>query len=516
MPGSTTSNRPLLSDSLSQAVFPVSDNVRHRVLDEIKHPNVTAEKLAQLIRHDPALALTLFRHVGGLTQGRAGSPQTLDHIISLLGLSRVEQLVTSAPGADTLSPAARARYHREMSISLHAATCAEQWCKTLSLPTPVFWAALLYRAPLWALSQRDDTAFAQWQLQRASRTGSSHQALEEKLFGDTIATLITTACEANSLPTLIHETATKTPRQWLQYGRTLHKTQPNAHDSAILVIQLANYLADAAAWQWTSRHCLRGQQWLARLLRQSLDETVSREHQLSASLIIYWPTSEHPAARLLGDYNHQRLLLAREKSRRKQLTERPAKGPATQSTDANTQTQAEAKADALEAPASLQHLLRQISHAEGADLQHIVHLAATTLCDEAGLERAAVMLLRPHSRRISTLHAAGCERSEPLAKLRCEWQATDVIGALTQKPASLFMQADNRPSVRRKLPAPLRQCWSSESFFLMSIFRDERPAVMLYADRDVTRRPLTGRQYQLFKRVGTALGEGLGRYQGRS
>lgn len=497
---------------LTATQFPVDTKIAKRVLAQLQRPSANATNLSAILRADPALCLTLFLACQQTQRSSsANRPQTLEHVITLLGLNQVKKLVAGAPSVSSLEPDVIATYKRQLAISYHAAVQAEQWAQQISYwpATTVYWAALLHRAPLWAMALQGGENIIALDHQRGS--GSADRSRDIQSLDQPLADIAFAVIQRWRLPDQSadgwRQLGWQNYRRWLNLCKGPSQPLPAALQSPSFAVALANRLAEAADWNWFHRSTKRLQQIASRALGWELSRFVSRTHQWAAQASRALGPEANPASQLLCGFDRKAAL-------QMQISEHINSEPANMKLAKTEPTQPVKQPSIAASPSVLEAILR-LREKPGSfkNLHEMMDLVIATLVQETGVERATISLYNKTRSELRTYFHRGCADDPSLRDLSFTLQATDLFHALLKKTTSLFMQENNVHQIWPKLPGQFKQACDKEQFFLMSVFRGRQAVAFIYADRGISGRPLTDRQYQLFKNLGQALNHCLTRYQ---
>jgi HD-like signal output (HDOD) protein len=95
---------PTLTAFFESAKLPVMSEVAHSLVRSLNDPAATAAQIESIIGKDPALTANLLRMANSAQFGMSRQVLSLDHAITLLGMSRIRSLALST----SISTACRA------------------------------------------------------------------------------------------------------------------------------------------------------------------------------------------------------------------------------------------------------------------------------------------------------------------------------------------------------------------------------------------------------------------------
>lgn len=481
---------------------PINPHARAIALERFA-AGASASELAIHLERDPALVLLIFRAANRALARYEREAHTLEHAISLLGGGRIQKLFDEAT---TLDPehAFAASYRQALLRSQHAAAQARLWADGTGLwpADEVFWSTLLAAAPLWLLALEAGPALRDLE-QLCARQGAVSRHQIDAVLGCDTRTLGAALAERWALPQMSRLSWNKQnighPRQWIQLARAARLDEPPAikgrelgdlcHHPA-LVVALANALATEVDWDWHSRRSLRLLSAAATACRRPLATIVSFCHQTAAKVSRSHAESGllTPAAKLLCYWNQTYCWVNPPASR---TNTPPAATPAA-ATHATPSPAERVFATAMQR-------LRTPTAVSGT--RAALELAVKALHEGLGFSRVAAMFVRPQNRELQTVLSAGTERSPALRQLRFAVQNNQLLTQLLAKPVCLLVGADNRAKYWRHFPESLRAAINCDSFAVMTVFANERPVALIYAD--AAPQPLLNgsRQHRLFKQL---------------
>jgi hypothetical protein len=172
---------------------------------------------------------------------------------------------------------------------------------------------------------------------------------------------------------------------------------------------------------------------------------------------------------------------------------------------------AAAPAEAATAKPSLADILRELNRASdaGGSFNQIMGLAIRALAEGIGFERIVFGLLMAGQNVLKTRYIVGATQDDPMRAFQVDLTAPHIFTKLMLKPQSIWLNATNRAQFESMLPKALRQTAGDTEFVAMSLFVDDRPVGLFYADNRTG--TLTEAQYAAFKQVCLMTGQCLTR-----
>lgn len=174
------------------------------------------------------------------------------------------------------------------------------------------------------------------------------------------------------------------------------------------------------------------------------------------------------------------------------------------------------KAAPVAAKPTLNDILREIQQAgrSGASFNQIMSLSIRAMADGIGLQRIVFGLLLAGQNALKTRYVVGVEGDDPLRGFHVDLTAPHLITKLMLKQQSVWLNQSNRAQFEALLPKSLRQSVGEGEFFAMSLFVEDKPVGLFYADNRGGP-GLTEAQYAAFKQVCMLSGQSLSRHARR-
>ncbi|MGQ5522966.1 HDOD domain-containing protein [Chitinimonas sp. PSY-7] len=170
----------------------------------------------------------------------------------------------------------------------------------------------------------------------------------------------------------------------------------------------------------------------------------------------------------------------------------------------------EAKPAAPSRP-TVQGILRELQHAgqSGASFNQIMGLTIRAHADGIGLKRIVFGLLLAGQNALKTRYIVGAAENDPLRTFHIDLSAPHIFTKLMLKPQSIWINATNRGQFESLLPRGLRQAIGQGDFLAMSLFVENKPVGIFYADNRGG--AVSETQYNEFKQVCLMAGQSLTR-----
>lgn len=152
----------ILAKFFESAKLPVMSEVAHALIRTLNDPDASATQVQAILAKDPALTANLLRLANSAQFGLSRQVQSLDHAISLLGMSRVRALALS-DSISTVFPAVEGLNRIEFWNSSMACAAYAQWLGGLAeIDAQQAWlAGMMLRLGELIIAQRSPDALVQ-------------------------------------------------------------------------------------------------------------------------------------------------------------------------------------------------------------------------------------------------------------------------------------------------------------------------------------------------------------------
>ncbi|MCE5180422.1 MAG: HDOD domain-containing protein [Betaproteobacteria bacterium] len=455
----------------------------------IKAERVTPGQIAAVVLHDPLMTLKLLRFVNGASRSRLSHEvMTVETAIMMLGvgpffyrhanLKSVEEHLSSKNGA-------LPGLMRVLSRSHHAAWQARDWAILHAdmKSEELYVAALLNdlgNLTLWAFAP--DQAM---QIRRESRRKKiSLPEAEKAVMGFELKSLQFALSEVWNLPEMMlsamHDEAAPHPRM---HG-----------------VVLASTLACRAETGWYDEQLPASYEAIADMLRLPLNEVVSIIHQNAVISARHWQWYGVPPAATW-------------------LPMLPGEWPEELVVEEDVAVAAEAVPQKMEGsevcmmpqPARLQQMTDEISaHLDGSlNLHDMISLVLKGMHEGIALDRVVFALMTTDRGAVKAKYVVGAMPDSPLRQFQFGIPSTGLFGRLMGKVQSVWFNEDNRKALEPLISQEIWQLIGDGDFFAMSLFMNDRPVGLFYADRKHGSCALDERSYQEFKKLCLLAAKGL-------
>ena len=526
---------------LSLATVPVLASTRAAVQELSGRVTLSNLRVATIAMADPGLALQLLREANVQAHERRElEVSTITHAVSLLGMEQTLDFVTRLRTVEDIRP----RLRREgllhaMARAAHAAGLAREWTagrKEAAIETAVCATVLRHAAELavWAGHPESHKLFA-----RLAAKGGPEA--ETGLFGETLAALGARLAEDGHLPDALRGALDDT-------GALQPRLTPSILASAIANATARDWYAPATMQLMSLRAELAGidpergpalvQSATVRVARQSPfgaamsaarylllapgERFVAEEAEppVAAEATTKTPAEPPKAARAAGTRpaaapGTRTAAEPATPSAGKAPAPRPAgptpPAPATAATPPVTRAQPGGETPATgpapkadeEAFRESARLLVEVRRGR-ATVQKVLPRLVDGMREGLGFDRAVFALVNREKQCLQGRYTSG----EPSAeKLEVDLSRANLIAQLMKAPQGLWLHAGTRERLMPYLPRTLRAYLGTRSFCAMSLFVQERPIGLLYADYEGD--AVDERAYSRFKQVAVELAAAL-------
>jgi len=495
---------------LSGKTLPVRISTLVRLKRALADERTTLLQLGLQIRRDPVLALHVTRLAQIRHEAKGSTVTGIDHAIASIGMTTLEQLTGELETIKLHAHSVAQRsFFRAIAASHHASVQAADWVHHKRLPytEEVRLAALFYGLAHWMLWLYAPLHKSRFQLDVIENNRNPVE-VEREIFGCTtqeigcaladhwkLSTLTLQALDHNTSPSQstlkqLHMRALKDPRLENEDLRHLnHLVQQH-----YFPVKLANWMTLTVNRGWSQPRAKRMFDLISDYLDQPLDETMARLHRncaeaargyhvpgvmTAAAELILLPGSEQLPYRL----SRHELEAYAKRYPAPQVPETPTPEPNPTRTFNPV----------LLTPYIFEQELERLNNGYPAYTKpaHILRGLLQGLYRGLGLERVALWLVHPQTRYLTAARVVGVEAEAPMAHLRVDLNQPGLLSSLCEKPAMLVIDDSNRDRIQAALPSSLRSWLGAEDCLLMSVFQDQVPLAVIYADRIGATEPLS-------------------------
>ncbi len=491
-------------------------------------------KMAATIERDPALCLHLFLTANRKNRARNRDNDveilSLSHVITILGMQGVVDCVKKAPQIKLHKSDAYQKSFLQAQASSHfGGELMGHWATVnhLGSAEKLKWATILAGAPRWILWREAYLQMRKYEWLVEHDFQSAQQA-EKKIFGCRLDDIICvlgrklmlphlaqSVLERNQLPNLAQWGQLVSPKylDFLDADTKLKRLKSNPTTLMAVVLHLAQQLPLG----WMTSKSLRAQKALSHLTGQSLNAVVQQNHQLAVvashngvaghtllpAVSLLWPTkaiNERPWLR------RPMLCLLPDKA-----IEKPKNKPVAVST----------RIDLMDVPPPrepdrrlLMDLINQFKSQLGSfKTVHDVLLKCNKAISEGlGMRRACICVLSQGGKVLIPHYCVGIPSDSPVRALKISMEDNRLFTKLLSKIASYRVDVDNYSQVLNMLSTEVADVMINKNFMVMSIFANDKPIGVVYADTDSKEENISETEYMAFKTICQSTSLALGSY----
>ena len=491
-------------------------------------------KMAATIERDPALCLHLFLAANRKSRAHNNDSDveilSLSHVITILGMQGVVDCVKQAPQMKLhKSDAYQKAYLQAQANSHFGGQLMDHWVKVnhTGSAEKLKWATILAGAPRWILWREAYLQMRKYEWLVEHDFQGAQQA-EKKVFGCKLDDIICvlgrklmlpqmaqSVLERNQLPKLPQWGKLASPRylDFLDADAKLKRLKSSPTTLMAVVLHLAQQLPLG----WMTAKSLRAQKVLSHLTGQHLDSVIQQNHRLAVTashhgvagqtilpaMSLLWPT------KAINQHSWLRppmLCLLPDKE-----TEKPKKKSVELST----------RVDLMDVPPPrepdrrlLMDLINQFKSQLGSfDTVHDILITCNKAIFEGlGMRRACICVLSQGGKVLIPHYCVGIPSDSQVRGLKIPMDDNRLFTKLLSKIASYKVDVDNYSQVLNMLSTEVAEVMLNKNFMVMSIFANDKPIGVVYADADSKEECISETEYMAFKTICQSTSFALGSY----
>lgn len=442
---------------------------------------------------DPGFAVALLKRVNSGRRGGLSSPVgAIQGAALLLGVQQLKQIPRGLPQLTLPAPdVAWQGYMRAVSRAYHAAYQAYDWATSAGdkMPMEIFEAAFLsYVGELGVRSTCGDHLPRIKTL--VQRHGRAPADAETAVLGCTLSDLTKALVAVWRLPRLVIDAMVADD------------------DVPILRTALVRHavrLADCAEYGWYTEPVDTCLETVAPLLELPVAEVARGVHRVAvAAARDTLSFAVRPAAALLirtdGPEPEDELLpedsaIAAEAS---------AVEPAPVAADTTTPTAPE--------QAPYERIRDEIEHAVAGGRMTLRQLMAAVMrgfTQGLGLSRVVFAMLSRDQQRLQARYLGGATTQGRISGFLIDLRQAALFRNLLQKPHAIWVNEANQAELWPLLPAAFKELIDTDTFYAMSVFVDQTPIGVFYADRLLAGEPLDEASFERFQALCRTAAHGI-------
>ncbi len=499
----------LLNKLQAVHLLPVLPGSKKRVLLALHHLNSNAHRVALACSQDPVMQFQLWCHANQKLSDSGNELHHLEHGISLLGMTHIENFVHNCTELNTPNP----EYLEVLIQSDLAAKIVTNLLPNGASDRELYGAATRFlRWSEWILWHHYSAQVAQ--KLSSNLRGYPINRVDRELFGGKLHHTITNAARHLPLPSPLLGTLLQPRRPILQLlARSQraefhswlenHQTEERLFSDRSLTLLLANELAKQLCEAPSGRHTQRAIKLMAAQTHQTTQQVSQAAHQALRQIQLPLSSYPHPAARLLQHWDIRCQTNQISAVKRPAAESKPAiatrLGSALKAQKPVNKTPPSHRHSPVEKGPALnqQQLTEQLHTLTQAGVFQNLHqlldysLKVTSLT--LGFRKVVMFVVNPKNQQLHSHNCFGLPTDDPLRKLVIDLQNhthQSVLPQLLSKPSSLVVTASNMTKLKHRLPKALYSHLQSDQSLLMSLFNNRRPVALVQATHDCSIHPL--------------------------
>ena len=435
-----------------------------------RQEEIPLKEITHVVERDPGLVVHILRSSNNRKQGRLSTEIThVNQAFRLMGTDQLTKLPDALPAVgDVLEEKSKVRLLATFNRAYHAARFATDWAfiRRDMTPDEVFTATHLH-----FLGEMIISIHAPELLEKITRLRNDDQIASEEaqylVLGFTLDELSLKLAENWQFPTLVKE--------------ALHPESANLPRAygIMLGVQLARSVC-YEGWYSDSTHKI--QKAVAEWMGMKLSDIIARTHVIAAEIAREIPQYDTPAvARLLP------LIIEPEES--------------------NEDETEEAQALICLIPqlpilrATIQELTT-LSHSDVTD-ESVIHNIVNAMHDGIGLNRVVFCRYSDEERMFNAHTIKGSENDPLFNRFKIAVNSANLFTLLIKKPQALLINDSNRSKYWKLIQPEFQKLINNNSFVVMTIFKNNQPYGLFYADRHTSTCQIEERSYSYFKTLCT-------------
>ena len=458
-------------------------------LDGIKLPrmprhtldvDLDARRLAEQIYADPALVLSMIRHINSRSRRHMDSRlHSMEEAVILCGANGVQQVADSLPSAQSALTKKRYRgYLLTCERAVHAACQARLWAGRLAdmLPNEVFTGTLLRHTAelaMWAHPEGVMELIREIAPDPTYTTDAEYVTL-----GFTLGELNSALAKEWRLPYLVSEASqglaanSRSPRSW--------------------TVGLATRLAALAPEGWNHAEMINVREALGELLEIESDdvyEMIASGAREAAEMLPWQPVT----------FNSLLQKPDPETAPDEAAPPVTSRGGVCLATRWPIVRRIRKELESRDYQRSAERLTLKAEHRH-SETDHVANLIVTGLYDGLGLSRVLYAQIHGDHETLSAYMLRGVEGNPVFHRFRVDITPDTLIRDICQQPAAVWVRRSHYQKLQPRLPAALQSLAEGRPFYLASLFAGDRIHGLVYADRHRADNDLDQSSFNAFRK----------------
>lgn len=433
-----------------------------------REEDIPIKEITHVVERDPSLVVHILRTFNNRPKGRLTTEITyINQAFRLMGTDQLGHLPDALPAiGDVLTGQAKIRLLETFNRAYHAARFATDWAALRRDMTPdeVFTATHLHFIGEMIISMHAPDLLDKIVRLRVEQNIPSEEA-QYIVLGFTLDELSLTLAEKWQFPKLVKE--------------ALHPE--NANLPRAYGIMLGVQLERSVCYEgWYSQSTHEIQKNVAEWLGFKLDDVITRSHMIAAAIAREVPQYDiPPIARLLPlIFKHENL--------------------------EQNETETEGNHAALCLIPQMSVLLAAVKDltslsANEVTEDELIHKIVDAMHDGIGLNRVVFCHYLNEERVFHPFVIKGTENDHLFNRFTIAVNSANLFTHLVKKPQAVLMNDVNRAKYWKLVQPEFQKLINTNSFAVMSIFKNDKPYGLFYADRHNPECKFDDRSYNFFK-----------------
>lgn len=435
---------------------------------------IPLKEITHAVERDPGLVVHILRTSNNLPKSRLSSEIThINQAFRLMGTDQLNKLPDALPAlGDVLQQKQKVRLLETFNRAYHAARFATDWAAIRRDMTPdeVFAAAQLHFLGEMILSIHAPDLLEKIAKLRVEDHIASEEA-QYLVLGFTLNDLTLKIAEKLKFPQLVTEALASENAKF-----------PRAY-GIMLGVQLARNITYEG---WYSPRTYEVQEQLAEWMDISIDEVIARTHVIAAEVAREIPQYDTiSAARLLP-----------------LIVEKPPEQSKRESPDV---AEGDAAICLIPQLALLRNSIKSITEFSPNNINKddLINYVVNTMHDGIGFNRVVFCLYDNEEKSLQSQMVKGAENDPLFNRFKIKLSDNDIFSHLILKPQAILMNGATRQKFWPLVTADFQKLIGTNSFVAMSIFINNEPYGLFYADRHTATCQIEERSYKYFKTLCT-------------
>ncbi|MCW8919986.1 MAG: HDOD domain-containing protein [Sedimenticola sp.] len=460
-------------DRLSTKSLPAMALTRKRVPQLLDSPNSNNADLQRIISRDPGFSLAIYRAFSTLPHPPKEPITNIAHAIALLGIEPMTKACDQLPVLNLfLKGTARTALLDCYSRAGHAAWYALNWGQQLHLNNPeeMAVAALLSELGemmLWSHAEQEMT-----QIIALERRGMRRSVAEQTILGFELNDLSLQLAERWKLPALLIDALNPS----------------GAFQTRSLAVMLAAAMAKESGYNWCSEEMQELIELSAELNGTGLDQGRAEMHSLAAGAARNLNGLPVPLTALAllqprplptVKVEQQKIVVT--------ATEETQQTPASGIAAIRKKPEIDEKMDADTVPVNPKQSVKPDSNTISSPtanlLQERLDRLFRDLRESTGVDRIMFAMLSADGAQLQAKYTVSTATSSSLRQFKHPVGERHLLTLMMKKPQGIWLNRENQGKLSPLMSEQTRAALDTRGFYMSSLFINNLPMGLLYADR---------------------------------